>query len=136
MITGINADLPNQEGIPFNLGAGTPELKIMSADGSNYPLKLDNKEYPQGLFNFMTKEGQNTGKVVIDVAPQDANVYGLNTIFRQNLIARDGEVLSAGDQMKYFNFSYGIKNRRDHNYGEAMPIFMKVGTITISLNNP
>uniref|UniRef100_UPI0036DDCB50 hypothetical protein n=1 Tax=Photorhabdus sp. RM322S TaxID=3342825 RepID=UPI0036DDCB50 len=97
----------------------------MSADDSNYPLNLNNKEYPQGLFNFMTQKGENTGKVVIDVAPQDANVYGLNTILRQNLIARDGEVLNAGDQMKYFDFSYG-KDARNGN---------QVGTITISLRN-
>ncbi|MQL47936.1 hypothetical protein GEA64_08045 [Photorhabdus khanii] len=121
----IGVYLPNQAGIPFNLGAGAPELKIMSADGNNYPLKLNNTEYPQGLFNFMTQKGENTGKVVIDVAPQDANVYGLNTILRQNLIARDGEVLNAGDQMKYFDFSYG-KDARNGN---------QVGTITISLRN-
>ncbi|ERT14507.1 hypothetical protein [Photorhabdus temperata] len=106
----------------------------MSADGINYPLKLDNEEYPQGLFNFMTKEGKNTGKVVIDVAPQDANFYYVyTTIFRQNLIAHDGKVLSCADQYQYVNFSCEI---RDQNYGEIVPISKKVGTITISLNKP
>ncbi|MER2369349.1 hypothetical protein ABS872_01930 [Photorhabdus laumondii] len=110
----------------FTLKAGATSLNLNSIDGIHFPLNIHRENYPKGVFNFMAEGKENTGKVVIDVAPKDANAYGLNTLLRKNFTAINGKVVETGDQMKYFDFNYG-KDIRNGN---------QVGTITISLRNP
>ncbi|WP_241509800.1 hypothetical protein [Photorhabdus laumondii] len=110
----------------FTLKAGATSLNLNSIDGIHFPLNIHRENYPKGVFNFMAEGKENTGKVVIDVAPKDANAYGLNTLLRKNFTAINGKIVETGDQMKYFDFNYG-KDIRNGN---------QVGTITISLRNP
>ncbi|MCK3668467.1 hypothetical protein [Photorhabdus noenieputensis] len=129
-ILNIRTDL-DEQGQPlfdtkFTLKAGTTLLNLNSLDGIHFPLDIHREDYPKGVFNFMVEGKENTGKVVIDIAPKDANAYGLNTMLRKNFTAINGTVVETGDQMKYFDFSYG-KDTRNGN---------QVGTITISLRNP
>ncbi|QXF35009.1 hypothetical protein CE143_18940 [Photorhabdus luminescens] len=129
-ILNIRTDL-DEQGQPlfytnFTLKAGATLLNLNSPNGTDFPLDIHREDYPKGVFNFMAEGKENTGKVVIDVAPKDANAYGLNTMLRKNFIAINGTVVETGDQMKYFDFSYGKDTRNDN----------QVGTIIISLRNP
>ncbi|TNH45337.1 hypothetical protein [Photorhabdus luminescens] len=129
-VLNIRTDL-DEKGCPlfdtnFTLKAGATLLNLNSPDGIHFPLDIHREDYPKGVFNFMAEGKGNTGKVVIDVAPKDANAYGLNTMLRKNFTAINGTVVETGDQMRYFDFSYG-KDTRNGN---------QVGTITISLKNP
>ncbi|WP_350304425.1 hypothetical protein [Photorhabdus viridis] len=117
---------PSLPSTNFTLKAGATSLNLNSQDGIKFPLDIYREDYPKGVFNFMAKGEKNTGKVVIDVAPKDANAYGLNTMLRKNFTAINGKVVETVDQMKYFDFNYG-KDIRNGNH---------VGTITISLRNP
>ncbi|CAQ83114.1 MULTISPECIES: hypothetical protein [Photorhabdus] len=110
----------------FTLKAGATSLNLNSPDGKHFPLDIHREDYPKGVFNFMAEGKENIGKVVIDVAPKDANAYGLNTMLRKNFTAINGTMVETGDQMKYFDFSYGQDTRNGN----------QVGTITISLRNP
>ncbi|OWO82281.1 hypothetical protein B5C26_11880 [Photorhabdus luminescens] len=130
-VLNIRTDL-DEKGYPlfdtnFTLKAGATLLNLNSLDGIHFPLDIHREDYPKGVFNFMAEGEENTGKVVIDVAPKDANAYGLNTMLRKNFIAINGEVVETGDQMRYFDFNYG----KDIRNGSK-----QVGTITISLRNP
>ncbi|MCA6219679.1 hypothetical protein [Photorhabdus antumapuensis] len=118
--------------LTFTLKAGATSLNLNSPDGCNFPLDIDRKplldiDFPKGVFNFMAEGEKNTGKVVIDVLPEYANAYGLNTMLRKNFIAINRKVVETGDQMKYFDFNYGQEIRNSNK---------QVGTITISLRNP
>ncbi|MCW7760839.1 hypothetical protein [Photorhabdus luminescens] len=129
-VLNIRTDL-DEKGYPlfdtnFTLKAGATLLNLNSLDGIHFPLDIHREDYPKGVFNFIAEGEENTGKVVIDVAPKDANAYGLNTMLRNNFTAINGTVVETGDQMRYFDFSYG-KDTRNGN---------QVGTITISLRNP
>ncbi|MCT8343279.1 MULTISPECIES: hypothetical protein [Photorhabdus] len=129
-VLNIRTDL-DEKGCPlfdtnFTLKAGATLLNLNSIDGIHFPLDIHRENYPKGVFNFMAEGKENTGKVVIDVAPKDANAYGLNTLLRKNFTAINGKVVETGDQMKYFDFNYG-KDIRNGN---------QVGTITISLIDP
>ncbi|WP_387464392.1 hypothetical protein [Photorhabdus sp. RM323S] len=117
---------PSLPSTNFILKAGDTSLNLNSLDGINFPLDIYREDYPKGMFNFMAKGEKNTGKVVIDVAPKDANAYGLNTMLRKNFTAINGKMVETGDQMKYFDFNYGQDTRKGN----------QVGTITISLRNP
>ncbi|WP_036771290.1 hypothetical protein [Photorhabdus australis] len=110
----------------FILKAGTTSLNLNSLDGIYFPLDIHREDYPKGVLNFIAEGKKNTGKVVIDVALKDANAYGLNTMLRKNFTAINGTMVETGDQMKYFDFSYGQDTRNGN----------QVGTITISLRNP
>ncbi|KMW73878.1 hypothetical protein TI10_06530 [Photorhabdus luminescens subsp. luminescens] len=130
-VLNIRTDL-DEKGYPlfdtnFTLKAGATLLNLNSLDGIHFPLDIHREDYPKGVFNFIAEGEENTGKVVIDVAPKDANAYGLNIMLRKNFIAINGKVVETGDQMKYFDFSYG----KDIRNGSK-----QVGTITISLRNP
>ncbi|OCA56304.1 hypothetical protein [Photorhabdus namnaonensis] len=129
-ILNIRTDLDEQDQplfyTNFTLKAGATLLNLNSPNGTDFPLDIHREDYPKGVFNFMAEGKENTGKVVIDVAAKDANAYGLNTMLRKNFTAINGTVVETGDQMRYFDFSYG-KDTRNGN---------QVGTITISLRNP
>ncbi|MQL47933.1 hypothetical protein GEA64_08030 [Photorhabdus khanii] len=101
----------------FNLGSGSPLLKLSSYNGINFPLVFDDVEYPECLFNFITtKEGDNKGIVIIDI-PKDTT-FG-DKIFSKGLVAKNGKIADIKD----FNFSYRIESRQGN----------PVDTITISL---
>ncbi|TNH45340.1 hypothetical protein [Photorhabdus luminescens] len=104
----------------FNIRAGNPLLSISSFSGINFPIDLDNVKYPEGLFHFITTEGENKGKVMIDIPTPDSKDTNFgDKIFSKKLIALDDKI---GVQ-EYFNVSYGTAIRQGH----------QVTTIKISL---
>ncbi|WP_434524018.1 hypothetical protein [Photorhabdus asymbiotica] len=93
----------------FNLRSGTPLLNLSSLTGINYPINLDNIEYPKGLFNFITTEGKNKGKIIIDISNPDSKETNLSDkIFSKELIAINGKIADKNS----FNISYGIAIRQ------------------------
>ncbi|PQQ30039.1 hypothetical protein [Photorhabdus hindustanensis] len=89
----VPKDNIDRKNTKFNLGSGSPLLKLSSFTGTNFPLDLDNVEYPEGLFNFITTEGENKGKLVIDVSSSNANTFYINKLFKKKLIAIDNTVI-------------------------------------------
>ncbi|NHB62216.1 hypothetical protein [Photorhabdus sp. RW14-46] len=104
----------------FNLRAGSPKLNISSFTGINFPIDLVYVKYPEGLFNFITTEGKNKGKLIIDIPdPRLADTNFWDEIFKQKLIAVDHKI----GIKEYFNYSYGAVTRQGQ----------QVNTIIISL---
>ncbi|CAQ83116.1 MULTISPECIES: hypothetical protein [Photorhabdus] len=89
----------------FNLGTGSPLLKISSITGISSPLSLDNIEYPECLFNFITTKGDNKGKIIIDVI-NDPKFS--DKIFSKKLIAINGKIADKEN----FSVSYGTETRQ------------------------
>ncbi len=110
----------DEEKTKFNIRSGSPLLNISSLTGINFPIDLDNVKYPEGLFHFITTEGENKGKLMIDIPNPDLKGTNfVDKIFSQKLIAIDCQI---GSQ-EYFNVSYGNAIRQGH----------QVSTIKISL---
>ncbi|OWO82279.1 hypothetical protein B5C26_11870 [Photorhabdus luminescens] len=108
----------------FKLKAGSPSLNLESFDGIHFPLYLDNVKYPEGLFNFITTEGNNGGKVTIHFAKpglkEDFDTF-TKKIFNKKLIHLNGQVADR----KSFNVSYGNEFTNGH----------EIATVTISLKH-
>ncbi len=112
----------------FKLKAGSPLLNLESFDGIHFPLYLDNVEYPEGLFNFITTEGKNEGKIMIEFSQQNPNNIkdNINKIFDRKLIAINNKIIPKEKHENYFNIGYKPDQfKNDH----------KFMTITISLKN-
>ncbi|MER2472448.1 hypothetical protein [Photorhabdus laumondii] len=108
-VTLINNGIMQKNGIDknktkFNLSSGSPQLTLESFNGTHFPLYLDDVEYPEGLFNFITTGGSNQGKIKIDFANLDTKDEKKfkDNIFHKKLIAINNEVANE----KYFNFTY------------------------------
>ncbi|WP_051690948.1 hypothetical protein [Photorhabdus australis] len=112
----------DREKTKFNLNAGAPLLNISSLNGINFPIDLDNVKYPEGLFHFVTTEGENKGQIIIDIpSPDTKDTKFVDKIFSENLIALNEKTSSK----EYFNISYGTVIRQGN----------QITTIKISLKS-
>lgn len=85
----IEVDDYSQAGT-INIGAGTPEIIIAPySKGFVFDIleMLSDDNYPQGLFNFITRDGMNKG--TLRLSASEANGFGFDSLIKKGIIYID-----------------------------------------------